>query len=67
MKTKSTLITAEYLTEEQVSQLTGFSLKALEAMRHKRSGPSFLRVGLRLVRYRVSDVRAWIEREGAAK
>ena len=57
---------AEYLTAEQVSQMTGFSLKALETMRHRRNGPAFLRVGIRGVRYRVCDVRAWIEQGGTA-
>lgn len=51
---------AEYLTAAQVSQMTGFSAKALEAMRSRGEGPRFLRVG-RSVRYRLSDVHAWIE------
>lgn len=50
----------EYLTALQVSQLTGFSSKALEAMRSRREGPPFLQVG-RSIRYRTADVRAWIE------
>ena len=58
--TKADKVAREYLTSEQVSHLTGFSPKALEAMRHHRKGPQFLKVGKR-VRYRLVDVRAWME------
>ncbi|MEM6825760.1 MAG: helix-turn-helix domain-containing protein [Pseudomonadota bacterium] len=53
-------MTPEYLTAEQVSQMTGFSPKALEAYRAKRQGPPFLKVGHN-IRYRADDVRAWVE------
>lgn len=53
-------VPAEYLTAAQVAQMTGFSPKALEAMRSRREGPRYLKVGAS-VRYRVADVRAWIE------
>ena len=53
-------VTPEYLTAHQVSQMTGFSLKALESYRAKRTGPPFLKIGHN-VRYRADDVRAWIE------
>jgi len=59
--TKPTAVMPEYLTAQQVAQMTGFSLKSLEAMRHKRNGPPYLKVGTR-VRYRADDVRAWIEK-----
>jgi predicted DNA-binding transcriptional regulator AlpA len=50
----------EYLTAEQVAQMTGFSTKSLEAYRAKRQGSAFLKVG-HSVRYRADDVRAWME------
>ncbi|MEL6587922.1 MAG: helix-turn-helix domain-containing protein [Pseudomonadota bacterium] len=53
-------MTPEYLTAEQVAQMTGFSTKSLEAYRAKRQGPPFLKVG-HSVRYRADDVRAWME------
>ncbi len=53
-------MTPEYLTAEQVAQMTGFSSKSLEAYRAKRQGPPFLKVG-HSVRYRADDVRAWME------
>tara|TARA_Y100000815_G_scaffold100370_1_gene89092 strand:+ start:79 stop:330 length:252 start_codon:yes stop_codon:yes gene_type:complete len=53
-------MTPEYLTAEQVAQMTGFSTKSLEAYRAKRQGPPFLKVG-HSVRYRADDVRVWME------
>jgi len=53
-------MTPEYLTPDQVAQMTGFSTKSLEAYRAKRQGPPFLKVGTS-VRYRADDVRAWME------
>lgn len=53
-------MTPEYLTADQVAQMTGFSTKSLEAYRAKRQGPPFLKVG-NSVRYRADDVRAWVE------
>lgn len=52
--------TQEYLTAAQVAQMTGFTLKALEAKRSRREGPRFFKIGAS-VRYRAADVRAWIE------
>lgn len=59
-------VAPEYLTAEQVAQMTGFSTKALEAYRAKRLGPPFLKVG-HSVRYRAADVRAWVEAGGVAE
>ncbi|MFP4404537.1 helix-turn-helix transcriptional regulator [Rhodosalinus sp.] len=53
-------MTPEYLTPDQVAQMTGFSTRALEACRAKRQGPPFLKVGTS-VRYRADDVSAWME------
>ena len=61
----STSIKPEYLTARQVSKMTGFSMKALETMRHRRRGPRYFKVGV-LVRYRAGDIRAWIEQGEAA-
>lgn len=57
---------AEYLTPAQTALLSGFSPKALEALRSRRQGPRYFKVG-NSVRYRAADVRAWIEMEGAGK
>ena len=53
-------MTPEYLTADQVAQMTGFSTKSLEAYRAKRQGPPFLKIG-HSIRYRADDVRAWVE------
>ncbi|MFP4450519.1 MAG: helix-turn-helix transcriptional regulator [Rhodosalinus sp.] len=53
-------MTPEYLTPDQMAQMTGFSTRALEACRAKRQGPPFLKVGTS-VRYRADDVSAWME------
>jgi predicted DNA-binding transcriptional regulator AlpA len=57
------VVVPEYLTPHQVAQMTGFSSRALEAMRSRREGPPYLKVGSS-VRYRAADVRQWIENEG---
>ena len=57
-------LTPEYLTPSQTAQLTGFSLRALEAMRAKRSGPCYVKVGSAKngpIRYRLDDIRAWMQ------
>lgn len=59
-------VSPEYLTAEQVSQMTGFSPKSLEAYRAKRVGPPFLKVG-HSIRYRAEDVRSWVEAGGAVE
>jgi predicted DNA-binding transcriptional regulator AlpA len=56
-------IAPEYLTALQVSELTGFSEKGLENMRARGDGPRFLKVGTS-VRYRIEDVRTWVENGG---
>lgn len=56
-------IAPEYLTAQQVMQLTGFTPKALENMRARCEGPPYFKVGSS-VRYRVEDVRTWMERGG---
>lgn len=54
-------IAPEYLSPDQVAQMTGFSLKWLEARRAERNGPPYIKVGHN-VRYRAEDVRAFIEK-----
>lgn len=58
-------VAPEYLTAFQVAQLTGFTPKGLETMRAKRVGPAYIKVGTS-VRYRLADVRSWMEAGGDA-
>ncbi|MDV7143420.1 helix-turn-helix domain-containing protein [Tropicimonas sp. TH_r6] len=53
---------AEYLTTRQVAKMTGFSQATLEAFRSKRQGPAYYKQGAN-VRYRLEDIRAWMESE----
>jgi hypothetical protein len=58
-------IDPEYASAKQISVLTGYSEKALETMRARKRGPPWIRVGCR-IRYRICDVRRWIEEGGGA-
>lgn len=60
------LVIPEYLSPRQASQLTSIPIKTLEAMRGTRKGPPYYKVGGR-VRYRLQDVRDFIEEGGPIK
>lgn len=47
------------LTVAQVSEITGRSISTLEKDRWEGFGPPYVKMG-RLVRYRPSDVQAWL-------
>ncbi|MFN4275745.1 MAG: helix-turn-helix transcriptional regulator [Ferrovibrio sp.] len=49
------------LTPEQVSELTGLAEQTLARYRVSGGGPAFIRISARCIRYRESDLRAWIE------
>jgi predicted DNA-binding transcriptional regulator AlpA len=48
------------LDTRQVADLLGMSVAWVEIARHKGSGPAYVRVTPRCVRYRRSDVKAWL-------
>jgi predicted DNA-binding transcriptional regulator AlpA len=48
------------LTETQVGRLLGLSTRTLQSWRLRRAGPLFVQAG-RAVRYRRSDLVAWID------
>jgi predicted DNA-binding transcriptional regulator AlpA len=50
----------------QLAVVLGLSTGALEAWRHKGLGPRYIKLNERVLRYRVSDVRAWL-RERATR
>ena len=60
------LVAPEYLTPRQVAQLTGISVRTLEAMRGLRKGPPYHKVGGRVL-YKLQDVRDYIEADGPVK
>jgi predicted DNA-binding transcriptional regulator AlpA len=49
-----------FLTQNAVAEMLGTSVRHLERLRQRGDGPRFVRIGARAVRYRESDVRAWI-------
>ena len=60
-------LTQEYLTPEDASVVTGISVRQLEALRATRKGPPYFKLGnskCSRVRYRLADLRTWIERGG---
>lgn len=56
-------VAPEYLSPRQASQLSGTPVRTLEAMRGKREGPPYYKVGGR-IRYKLQDIRDYIEKEG---
>ena len=57
----STTSPLNLLTEKEVAQRTGFSIRTLQSWRMRGGGPSFVRISARCIRYRPQDVEAWIE------
>jgi predicted DNA-binding transcriptional regulator AlpA len=51
------------LTESQAARLLGISVRTLQAWRVRGggSGPRYVRISSRCVRYRVPDLEEWIE------
>ena len=56
------VVVPEYVNPDEAARLTGVPKRTLENFRLRNSdeGPSFTRRG-RLIRYKVSDLRAWME------
>lgn len=52
------------LNTREAAELTGLKPNTLERMRLFGNGPSFIRLGAKAIKYRRSDVLAWIEAMG---
>jgi len=50
-----------YLTEAEVSELTGLALQTLRNWRHLRRGPSYVRPGGRAIRYPLAAVLKFMQ------
>jgi predicted DNA-binding transcriptional regulator AlpA len=48
------------LTEAQAGSYIGYSQRTLAGWRYKGGGPVYIRVSATSVRYRLSDLEAWI-------
>jgi excisionase family DNA binding protein len=54
------------LTEREAANLLSISSRTLQAWRSNGGGPTFVRVG-RVIRYRRSDLIAWIEKNASVR
>ncbi len=52
----------DLLKEGDVARWTGLSIRTLQAYRVKGGGPVYIKLGGSAIRYRRSDVEAYIER-----
>jgi predicted DNA-binding transcriptional regulator AlpA len=50
-----------YLTERQAAEITGLSVSFFQRARWQGSGPPFVRVSARAIRYKESALRDWME------
>jgi hypothetical protein len=51
----------EYVTAKEAAEFLRCTTAGLARQRHERRGPPFLRVSNRVVRYRLRDLRVWLE------
>jgi predicted DNA-binding transcriptional regulator AlpA len=56
----------ELLTTEQVANWLGVSVQFLEIQRGRNTGPRFVRISPRIVKYTRGDVRAWLKKRAHA-
>lgn len=50
----------EYLSSQQLADLLAVTRDALEQLRRRGGGPPFIRASPRMIRYRRSDVEAFV-------
>ena len=50
------------LMTKQAARLLGCTEATLALWRRQQSGPAYVRVGRRLIRYRSQDLASWVER-----
>jgi excisionase family DNA binding protein len=53
-----------YLTAQEVARILAVSTNTLRNWRQYGSGPRYVKIGDRLVRYRFDEVVAWAEHRG---
>jgi predicted DNA-binding transcriptional regulator AlpA len=61
MKVERSVSQEQLLNETQAADILCYSVRALQNWRHRGGGPRFVKVSARSVRYRYSDLVAWIE------
>lgn len=50
-------------TPAQVGERFGVTVGALAQMRYRGNGPKFIKLGGKQVRYRESDIQAWLDQQ----
>jgi len=60
-KTKITTDPDQLITEQEAAFFLGVSRRALQAWRIKGSGPQYIRISARCIRYRRLDLIEWSE------
>ena len=53
--------TDRLLRQEEAAAILNLTPRCLENWRHRGEGPKFIRISGRCIRYRQSDLEAWIE------
>jgi excisionase family DNA binding protein len=53
----------ELITEQELARLLSVSLSTVKRLRASGEGPPVIRIGKRAIRYRRSDVQAWLRRQ----
>jgi excisionase family DNA binding protein len=51
----------KYLTTAQAAEYCNIKVKTLERHRQNGTGPPYIKVGPRIIRYRREDLDAWME------
>ena len=49
------------LTEAETARVIGASASGVRKWRREGSGPPYIRIGSRLIRYSAEDVQAWLD------
>lgn len=52
------------LKEDEAAELLSISAEALKRMRLRGEGPSSVRIGSKMIRYRPEDIVAYLESQG---
>lgn len=60
-RVRDELVMPEWLTPDQAATYCGMTARGLEDLRYRKLGPIASKVGGRIVRYRRSDLDAWLE------
>lgn len=58
---------ADFIDIAQMSELTGISRNTLAQLRFRGDGPAFYKITSRTIRYRRSEVIAWMESKRAQR